>query len=171
MAMASTDHNVAPTMAAEFVQVAMQQQYLEAYRTATGTKIEFYREVIRGGDTKASYILQQHLGQVLAPGRRVALTRFRCSAHRLGVEVGRWARRPHSTRTCRLCASGAVEDEEHVLLHCNNSSLQLVRNEYSDLFQIPMTLTAFLQQPQRQVAAFVAACVDAGDFESLPMWA
>ena len=171
MGVASTDHNVAPTMAAEFVQVAMQQQYLEAYRTATGTKIEFYREVIRGGDTKASYILQQHLGQVLAPGRRVALTRFRCSAHRLGVEVGRWARRPHSTRTCRLCASGAVEDEEHVLLHCNNSSLQLVRNEYSDLFQIPMTLTAFLQQPQRQVAAFVAACVDAGDFESLPMWA
>jgi hypothetical protein len=172
MGVASADSNVAPTMAADFVKVAMQQEYLEVYRNATGTKVEFYKNIIRGGDTTgASYTMQQHLGQVMATGRRAALTRFRCSAHRLGVEVGRWAQRPRSTRTCRLCASGAVEDEEHVLLNCSNPSLQLVRSDFSDLVQNPMTLTEFLQQPQRQVAAFVAACLEAGDFESLPMWA
>ena len=50
---------------------------------------------------------------------RIAVSRFRLSAHRLGVESGRWhkpASIPYNERKCRLCDS--LEDEFHFLLEC-----------------------------------------------------
>ena len=51
---------------------------------------------------------------------RVSLTRFRCSAHKLMVEEGRY-RRPkiaHGLRKCSLCSMDVVEDDYHFLLTC-----------------------------------------------------
>ena len=49
---------------------------------------------------------------------RVAVTRFRLGSHRLKIETGRWSRIPIEQR---LCACGAVQTEQHVLLHCPES--------------------------------------------------
>ena len=46
---------------------------------------------------------------------RIAFTRMRLSSHKLKIETGRWARLP---REARLCTCGAIQTEEHVLLHC-----------------------------------------------------
>ena len=65
---------------------------------------------------------------------RVAYSRFRLSSHRLRVETGRWSRIPRELRTCP-CTEGVVQDEEHVLFHCELSSY--IRETFG-LTQIPM---------------------------------
>lgn len=75
----------------KLVEAAMQQQYLEVFRGAAGTKIMFYKNVVRGGATsRADYTMQPYVYKVLATTKRAALAQLRCSAHRLGVEVARW---------------------------------------------------------------------------------
>ena len=51
---------------------------------------------------------------------RTAFTRFRGSAHSLAVETGRWNRRgrPRLPVDERICQCGAVQTEEHVVMHC-----------------------------------------------------
>ena len=51
---------------------------------------------------------------------RIAFTRFRVSAHSLAVETGRWNRRgrPRLPVDERICQCGAVQTEEHVVMHC-----------------------------------------------------
>jgi hypothetical protein len=75
----------------KLVEAAMQQQYLEVFRGAAGTKMMFYKNVVRGGATsRAEYTMQPYVYKVLAAKKRAALAQLRCSAHRLGVEVARW---------------------------------------------------------------------------------
>ena len=49
---------------------------------------------------------------------RVALTRFRCSAHKLRIEEGRFRDINRNLRICHLCNSNTIEDEYHFLLVC-----------------------------------------------------
>ena len=49
---------------------------------------------------------------------RSALTRFRTSAHKLEIEVGRYKVIPKEIRYCKLCSNHEVEDELHFLLKC-----------------------------------------------------
>ena len=156
----------------------MRQLYLDFYRQQSGSKFDFYKTTIRGGDTTmSSYILQPYLSSVLSVPRRVSLASFRCSSHHLGVETGRFIGRPHAQGTCRLCASGSCEDEEHMVFHCTCPSLVSVRESYSSLFpdtssssSSPSTLFEFLQQAPKQVASFIKASDDAGGYEALRGW-
>ena len=62
------------------------------------------------------------------------MARFRTSSHRLSIETGRWQRPvpiPVSDRVCGLCKSGAVQDEEHILLDC--AALSGIRSRYAGL--------------------------------------
>ena len=49
---------------------------------------------------------------------RVSLARFRCSAHKLLVEEGRYRGIERNLRICSLCSMNVVEDEYHFLLIC-----------------------------------------------------
>ena len=51
---------------------------------------------------------------------RNSLTRFRTSCHNLEIEVGRhsYLLTPVNERLCHMCVCNKVEDEEHLLLHC-----------------------------------------------------
>ena len=50
---------------------------------------------------------------------RKTICRFRISAHRLQIEVGRFSNISRSERICKNCSSGKVEDEEHFLCECS----------------------------------------------------
>ena len=52
--------------------------------------------------------------------RRISYTRFRVISHSLAVETGRWNRRGRGRLPLeeRLCPCGAVQTEEHVVVHC-----------------------------------------------------
>jgi hypothetical protein len=160
------------------VEAAEQQQYLQKLIAATGTKIQFYKQKIRGWTGTATinltdYKMQPHLKTVMPWRRRRELSRFRTSSHFLRVEMDRYQypQVPHNTRLCRLCNSGAVEDEEHMVFGCTNAALVQLRQDYNSLFSdnsdsAVTTLPALLQQPQRQLSAFIMACFTAGDYET-----
>ena len=67
----------------------------------------------------SSFQLQPYLNFVNVSKFRMALTRFRVSAHRLEVEAGRWHKPekiPFQNRKCKRC--NVLEDEFHFLLEC-----------------------------------------------------
>ncbi|KAL4522063.1 hypothetical protein Ndes2437B_g07818 [Nannochloris sp. 'desiccata'] len=76
---------------------------------------------------------------------------------------------PRNTRTCRLCNTEAVEDEQHMVFECTHTALVQIRQDYQHLFQAGdltvTTLPALLKQPQSQLAGFITACFTAGDYK------
>ena len=73
---------------------------------------------------------------------RIAFTRFRLSSHRLRIETGRWVRTPPEER---LCECGSIQNEEHVLLFCEQS------DRIRERFNIQHTdLNSFFHDPNIQ---------------------
>jgi len=54
----------------------------------------------------------------LPSSMRITLCRFRCSNHKLQIEVGRHTRTPREERLCNKCNTGQLGDEFHLLLTC-----------------------------------------------------
>jgi hypothetical protein len=158
------------------VEQAARQLYLAAFRRGAGVKLMFYKDVVRGGDDSLTgYAMQPYLQQVLPRRQQVALARFRTSAHYLGVEVGRWSGQERSLRTCRLCGSGDMEDEQHMVFHCAHPDVVAVRDSFGELFSTNggedgHSLSSFLALNPRAVAAFVAMCFSVGDYANLPRY-
>jgi hypothetical protein len=75
-----------------------------------GNKLRTYRQF------KTGFHPEPYLKLIRHPKHRMALTRFRISAHRLGIEVGRYRGLAPSDRLCTTC--DLVDDEFHFLLHC-----------------------------------------------------
>ena len=57
------------------------------------------------------------------------ILRFRMGSHLLPIEQGRHLRLPRHRRVCRLCHTGALGDERHMLLEC--PALADLRDEFS----------------------------------------
>ena len=53
---------------------------------------------------------------------RKCLTSFRISTHKLEIEVGRYKHISATNRICKICSSGEVEDERHLIFSCNKYS-------------------------------------------------
>ena len=56
--------------------------------------------------------------------QRTLIAEMRCGTNRLRIDMGRRSGEEVQDRICLVCGSGQVEDERHLLLHCD---------EYSDL--------------------------------------
>ena len=50
--------------------------------------------------------------------KRIALTRFRLSSHRLPIETGRWYNIDRHLRLCNFCHDNSLGDEFHYLFEC-----------------------------------------------------
>ena len=63
---------------------------------------------------------EKYLSVIKSVKLRNSLARFRTSCHNLEIEVGRhsYPSIPANERLCRVCACNTVEDEIHLLLHC-----------------------------------------------------
>lgn len=70
----------------------------------------------------------------------ISLTKFRCSNHRLPVEVGSYYHIPRPNRTCTKCQNNTIGDEYHFIQEC--PFLSNLRKKYIPrrLFQNPNTL-------------------------------
>ncbi|KAL4513364.1 hypothetical protein Ndes2437B_g00576 [Nannochloris sp. 'desiccata'] len=165
-----------PTIHPSEVETAGQQQHLQQLTAATGSKLAFYKQHILGWDNTGAisqndYSIQQHLKTSMPWTRRRDLSRFRASSHFLRVEMDRYHFNhvPRNTRTCRLCNTEAVEDEQHMVFECTHTALVQIRQNYQHLFQAGdltvTTLPALLKQPQSQLAGFITACFTAGDYK------
>jgi hypothetical protein len=82
----------------------------------------------------------------------------------------------HAQRVCRLCASGEVEDEMHMIFRCSFPAIVSLRTSYSTtLFpSFPQPLEAgalrrFLEQPPALVAGFMRSAFSHGAYDKIPL--
>ena len=66
---------------------------------------------------KLEFCYEKYL-DVLFPKARNILAKFRCSAHNLMIEQGRFINVERSNRICQFCNMNCIEDEYHFLLIC-----------------------------------------------------
>jgi hypothetical protein len=79
-------------------------------------------------------------------------------------------------RVCRLCASGEVEDETHMIFRCSFPKFDSLRDKYSTtlLSSFPQpheagALQRFLEQPPALVAGFVCSAFSLGAYDKIPL--
>ena len=75
-------------------------------------KLSTYKNV------KCNIGFEKYLSCVKNINHRIALTRLRCSSHKLAIEDGRFRNLARSERKCIYCKMDVIEDEYHFLLVC-----------------------------------------------------
>ena len=68
---------------------------------------------------KTNLNVEKHLKCINIRADRVALAKFRMSAHQLRIETGRYQGLEESDIICLLCKSRKVESEIHFLIDCS----------------------------------------------------
>ena len=86
------------------------QQWFSELRNSS--KLETYCLI------KTNFERESYLEQVTNIKHRTALTKFRCSSHRLLIEEGRYRNIPREQRVCTKCNMNEIETEYHFLLVC-----------------------------------------------------
>ena len=89
-------------------------QYLQSWYSQidTSSKLESYKLF------KTAYESEKYLLAVNNISHRKSLTRFRCSAHKLAIEEGRFRNIDRNQRKCIHCNMNAIENEYHFLMVC-----------------------------------------------------
>ena len=93
-----------------------------------GCKLRFYKQF------KSDFSREPYLDHISNYHLRKILTKFRCSDHRLEIEVGRHKGIQTEQRICKLCR-GAIESEIHFLTECplyNASRRKYLGRNYSE---------------------------------------
>ena len=87
-------------------------------RIATSSRSKFvtYRTINPNFDVHSVYFSKDC--SFLPEAYRISFSRIRLSSHNLRIETSRWSRIP---RDRRLCPCGSIQDEEHVLAHCQST--------------------------------------------------
>ena len=112
------------------LKIAMKTYYINFWHKEKGLlrdgKLCTYLKV------KQNFGFENYLSIISDFEQRRKLTRFRLSAHRLRIEIGRYecARKkgkqnkgtPRQDRLCLHCCSDEIEDEEHFLFNCTKFS-------------------------------------------------
>lgn len=127
---------------------------------AATSKFACYLHSVRGDLPLGQLAPHLRVGAVRDSHHRASLSRFRCSCHDLRVERDRYLpaslKPPRHLRSCLLCASSAVEDEQHMVFDC--PLYDHIRFEFAELFSTRHTLDSFLLQNQDRVANFIYSC-------------
>jgi hypothetical protein len=102
-----------------------------------GRKLRTYRKF------KYQFGRESYLDVIVNTKWRLALTKFRVSAHRLMIELGRRTRTAVEQRLCPKCSLSQVEDEWHFLSVCplysepRSKLLKLLNEKTPLLKQLP----------------------------------
>jgi len=66
---------------------------------------------------KSNFVFENYLNDIKSFKDRKQFTKFRISAHRLLIEMGRYLKIPANERFCKFCPN-KIENEQHFLLDC-----------------------------------------------------
>ena len=89
------------------------------------SRLIFYKKI------KTEFKIEGYLDVVTFENRR-SIAKLRCSDHALGIEKGRHKQIPKPNRTCRLCKTGMIEDEEHFLFVCSTFDFLRLKYKYEN---------------------------------------
>nr|XP_006817258.1 PREDICTED: RNA-directed DNA polymerase from mobile element jockey-like [Saccoglossus kowalevskii] len=85
---------------------------------------------------KSEYSLEPYLEYVNNVKHRVAITKFRISAHKLPIEKLRYLQVPPEERLCMLCDDLAVGNEMHAFLDCRNPEIESARCKFMSVISM-----------------------------------
>ena len=102
------------------------------------SKLRTYIRIHDRSETQA--IVKKNLSRK----HRSQISKLKCGVLPIGIEVGRWTDVPEEMRKCRICDTGAIENEEHFLTTC--PKLKEVRDTYSNKFN-----TSNLEEPSDNI--------------------
>ena len=94
----------------------IKQRILDAYRQCWLTEIN--NRLTAYCRFKSSLIQEKYLDFISDKRFKIALCKFRVSAHNLGIERGRYEKIPRENRKCTFCTLNALDNEYHFLLVC-----------------------------------------------------
>ena len=93
--------------------------------TKDKTKLDFYFSF------KKNFGFENYLdNNKIRKEAQIAITKLRLSCHCLPIEVLRYSGRDRSDRTCNICPSNKIGDENHYLMECKNKGMVDVRNKF-----------------------------------------
>ena len=140
--------NVLKCTAISFIDNDLKEMRIQL-REATGSKFVTY------GQLNPEFLKHpMYENSTIPEFKRIALTRFRTSSHRLRIETGRWSRILRERRICD-CGLAEVQDEAHVIqtcLHMNELKLSLPNMNF--------TMEAFFDNNLDELATFVFKALD-----------
>ena len=98
-----------------------------------------------------------------------AMARYRMSSHDLKIERGRFNNpiTPINQRICTRCESNEIDDELHLLLHCNamNNEREFLLNSIAGIINMQSTNDIFLRimtsrdiTVEKSLAKFIYGC-------------
>ena len=98
----------------QMVSQCIYDQYFQSWYSAVNTtsKLETLKFLNK------AFNFEKYLTCIKIDSHRVALTRFRCSAHKLMIEEGRHRNVERNYRLFQICNINVIEDEYHFLLVC-----------------------------------------------------
>ena len=78
-------------------------------------KLRLYKKL------KGSFKIEPYVLQIRNRNQRQWLSRYRISAHTLGIEIGRYKNpvTPLCERKCKYCENNEIDDEKHFILLCD----------------------------------------------------
>ena len=76
---------------------------------------------------KTEFCTEAYVKKCLSRKQRSVMARIRCGTLPLEIERGRYRNIPVDQRTCKVCSSNLIEDENHFLLLCDRYTTR--RNE------------------------------------------
>ena len=95
------------------IQTIYDQFYQEFYATINASsKLETFKTISK------HFNLEKYITIIDIDKHRTALSRLRCSAHKLMIEEGRFRGIERNQRICPFCSMNMIEDEYHFLLVC-----------------------------------------------------
>ena len=108
------DSNIPTKHVLDIVKTKLSDDFKEKWLTEISTmpKLRSYKLF------KTDFCAEPYVKGSLTRVQRSALARLRCGTFPLEIERGRYRNVPCAQRICKMCDSGAVEDEKHFMLSC-----------------------------------------------------
>ena len=96
---------------------------------------------------KTTFQKEKYLSIINNVDIRKCFMSFRISAHKLEIEFGRYKNIPALNRICKVCSSGEVEDERHLIFSCNKYS-SLRQSFFTETQKICKNFSTLIQDAQ-----------------------
>ena len=111
-----------------FILKQIEQSEMQIYQETLQNEMKEMSRLTIYNQIKSDFKLEQYVEHIQNRKQRGILARARMGVLPIHIETGRYCGKPRDERLCYFCDEQVVEDEAHLLLHCNK--YEDIRNEF-----------------------------------------